>query len=174
MNRVIPFLLCALLPALARADATVDDEVRVTAKRQLEAMRKEIVAAEDRFFAKYNELNTKREYRISCSSERPTGTLFNRRKCNPEFVTSATGGEARAWLGQYSMPPAFSVIDGKSAEYKKNAVDLVKKNPELLQLLLERHAAQMRYDEAVKRAFGPEKQPASRPSSLNKQAPSAD
>jgi hypothetical protein len=164
MNRGIFVVLCALSLALCRPAFTeealateapphVDDEVRVTAQRQLDEIRKEIVAAEDRFLAKYNTLNTERAYQITCRMVTPTGTRFYHRECRPEFIGDATEAEARGWLGGYSAPPAVMVISDKSVGFTKNMVDLVRKNPDLGKLALERAAAEKRYNDALKRAF---------------------
>jgi hypothetical protein len=167
MSRGIFIVLCALSVALCRPAFTeeargtepaphVDAEVSVTAQRQIDEMRKEIVAAEDRFLAKYNELNTQREYRITCLMVTPTGTRFYHRECRPQFISDATEAEARGWLGGYSAPPAAMAISDKSPGFTKNMVDLVRKNPDLVKLANERAAAEKRYNDAVRRAFSDE------------------
>jgi hypothetical protein len=167
MSRGIFVVLCALSFALCRPAFTeeargtepaphVDAEVSVTAQRQIDEMRKEVVAAEDRFLARYNELNQRREYKIICQRVTPTGTRFYHRECKPQFISDATEAEARGWLGGYSTPPSAMVISDKSPGFTKNMVDLVRKSPDLVKLANERAAAEKRYNDALKRAFSGE------------------
>ncbi len=116
MKCPLPLLFVALAalsqPAFTQESGTakvappVDAEVTVSAIRQLAQLRKEMLVAEDRFIAKYNELNKEREYAISCTDEAHTGSRFLRRVCRPKFVANATGYEAREWFRNSYSPPA--------------------------------------------------------------------
>lgn len=169
MNRGIFVVLCALLlapclPAFTEEAAKssepaprVDAEVPIVGQRQLDQMRNEVIAAEDRFLAKYNALNKQRKYRISCFMVTSTGTRVSHRECRPEFVGDATQDQSSGWLDTYSTPPSKMVILEKSDGFAKNMAELVKNHPELAKLATERIAAETRYNDALKRRFSGEK-----------------
>ena len=161
MNRGILVVLCALLPALSqpafteesgtsKAAPPVDAELTVSAVRKLTEMRKEIALAEDRFVAKYNELNKERQYAIKCNDETYTGSRLNRRMCRPEFVADATGDETRGWLRGEVYSPASPVIATKNAGFRKNMLDIASKNPELVKLAQQHDDLEKRYNELLR------------------------
>ena len=165
MNRSTFFVLCASLaalsqPAFAEEAGTsnvgppVDDEVTITATRKLTEMRKQIDEAEDRFLAKYNELNKERQYAIKCTEQAPTGSRFRRRVCVPEFVVDATLAEGQGWIGGYMVPDSAMVMQSKLGGFRKNMIDLAKKSPELSKLAAERAELEKRYGELLKRTLG--------------------
>ena len=149
---------CALLFALVEpsvaADAAVDGEVTVRAKRELEKLRLEIDAAQDRFIARYNELNKDPQYAMKCNDEAPTGSRFTRHNCRPEFVNAATNAELRAALDGHSAPPAALVTASKKAAFQKNMLDIASSSPELQNLAREQSDLQARYDKLLRRTVG--------------------
>ena len=54
--------------------------------------------AESRFYQRYNELSTKRDYAINCRSEAPTGSRFKWDYCQPVFQDKAQEAEGRAFF----------------------------------------------------------------------------
>ena len=134
-----------------KAAPPVDAEVTVSAIRKLAELRKEIVLAEDRFLAKYNELNKDREYAITCTSEPFTGSRFYRRVCRPEFVGMATSVEAQTWLQGHYAPPSVMVMESKKDGFRKNMTNLYDKSAELRQLAQTRGELEKRYDDLLKR-----------------------
>jgi hypothetical protein len=165
MSRSILVVLCALLmplfqPAFAEqsgpgeAVPPVEGEVTVGAITRLAQLRKEIVVAEDRFLAKYNELNQVRQYAIKCSQEAVTGTSLYRRACRPEYVNTATADEAKGSLLGYYAPPAALVLASKKGGFRKNMLDLAMKSAELRQLEREHQNLQDRYDQLLRRTVG--------------------
>jgi hypothetical protein len=165
MSRSVLVVLCVLLvplfqPALAQqsgpgeAVSPVEGEVTVGAIRRLAELRKEIVVAEDRFLAKYNELNQVRQYTIKCSPEAATGTRFYRRACRPEYVNTATADEAKGFIFGYFVPPADLVLASKKDGFRKNMLDLARKSPELRQFAQEHQNLLDRYDQLLRRTVG--------------------
>ena len=149
---------CALLFALVQpaftADAAVTAEVTVRAKRELEKMRLQIDAAQDRFIAKYNELNKDPQYAMKCNDEAPTGSRFTHHHCVPEFVNTATNAEMRAALDGHFAPPPALVMASKRDGFHKNLLDLASSSPELQKLARERSDLQARYDKLLRRTIG--------------------
>jgi hypothetical protein len=126
------------------------DEVIVQGRyERLSAMRKEYERLEDKFYDEYNKLNTDRRWDVNCRREAPTGSRFTRRVCTPVFVddiehdfyANSRGGSVWIW------------IQPKREEFKKNMVDAVNSNPKLLELLMKRNAAQLRYEELRRKKF---------------------
>jgi len=165
MNRQLLVSACALLCALAspafaadstgsRVQAPVDGEVTVRATRKLAEIRKEIRAAQDRFIARYNELNTVREYAIACSEEAPTGSGFSRYACRPQYVNTATADEASEWvLGHFSIPSG-TVTASKREGFRQNMLAVSSKSPELQKLAQDQVNLQARYDKLLRNTVG--------------------
>jgi hypothetical protein len=155
MNRGAPIVLSLLLAALSQpaftAEPAVDAEVNVSAVRKLAQMRKEIQTAEDRFLAKYNELNQERQYAIKCNQEAFTGSKFYRRVCRPEFVSAATRDEAVTWVRGNSFIPSALVMESKQAGFRQNMIALAEKSPELRRIAKERGDLEKRYEELLRR-----------------------
>ncbi len=142
-------------------DDVILDEISVQGYR-LSRLRQEIVEAEDRFFALYNDLNTRDEFDIVCQTVQHTGTIMKSRSCFPRIVEIATGAEAEAFADAIDRnssgdkaarpraTPASVVLAAKSPEYKDNILRLLRKHPELRALVSERDALQRRYDKVRK------------------------
>lgn len=126
--------------------ATAVDEVTVRGRHdRLSAARKEFVQLEDRFYDEYNEINTNRLWDVKCRMETPTGTRIERRVCIPVFVDQITHDfYFRGVLGDASGSP-WSRIQSMREAFKQNMIDLVNRNPKLLELLMKRNAAAERY-----------------------------
>ena len=158
MTRRFVAPLCALLFALAQpavaADSTVSAEVTVRAKRELEKLRLEIDAAQDRFIARYNELNTRPQYAMKCNDEAPTGSRFTRHKCRPAFVESAANAEVRAVLDGHFAPPPAVVAASQRDGFQKNMLHIASSSPELQNLAREQSDLQARYDKLLRRTVG--------------------
>ncbi len=147
-------------------DGVALDEVVVRGQR-LALLREEIVEAEDRFYARYNELNSNDEFDIVCQRRQRTGTIMVTRVCFPRIVEIATGTEAAAIAEAYDRnkyngegedkaarpqgTPASVVLAAKSPEYKAGMLRLLRKHPELRALVAEQEELQRRYDRARKK-----------------------
>jgi hypothetical protein len=168
MRRLV-MLLAALLaaPVLAQkttalAPENLDDiqaleEIVVSGDRTLSAARQAIVEAENRFYDRWNALNTERQYDITCRPYTPTGTRLSTRVCQPRFVEESTQAEAARLLqitnGSYmsgSDAPRQALL---VAELKRRTLEMVNKDPDLKRALLERARLEQHYEALRKEKF---------------------
>lgn len=134
------------------SETTELPEVQVMGKR-LYQMRQDIIKAEDKFFALFNQLNTDDDYDVHCAMEAPTGTRLKQRVCRVQFYEKAQAEEAQAILrGEYA-PPADLVAVERGAEYERKALAVINAHPELLKLVREREALEKKYNAARKERF---------------------
>lgn len=156
------------LPALAAAPAGQDadlDEVTVSGERvRIDAMRRQLVQLEDRFYERYNELNTVDDFDIHCIEEARTGTRFIKRSCRAVYQEQALAEEGQAAfrilqrsrengpvVSDSSPPvPASVTILRRLREYQKNVEAVARRDPELRRLLEERGKLVERYEAALK------------------------
>jgi hypothetical protein len=155
------------LPALAAAPASQNtdlDEVTVNGERvKMETLRKQIVQLEDKFYDRYNELNTVDDFDVHCIEEAKTGTRFIKRSCRAVYQEQALVDEGQAAfkimqrlrekppIADSGPPvPASLVIERRLPDYRKNLEDVTRRNPELARLLEERGRLIEKYDAALK------------------------
>lgn len=141
------------------AEPLPEVEIRGTRAR-LRELRDEIVRLEDKFYQRFNELNTDDQYDVHCNMEKPTGTLLKYRVCRPVFVETATSEEAKAFLGGYTVTPANMVIMAKYPDFEKAALAVINKDRDLRRLIRERDAVEARYENLRRIEFGGEPKPA--------------
>jgi hypothetical protein len=170
--------LCALSAPASTADAPDPkaplDEVVVRGKRvQLAEMRRELLQLEDRFYSRYNELNTNNDFDIHCVDEARTGTRFVRRSCRAVYQEEAFHEEAKAALAtrqniqeqlRVNKPnptvtgpipvPATVLVEARLPEFRKNMKAVTSRDPELGRLLKERSDLSERYEAVQKGLFG--------------------
>ena len=93
-------LFCLLLAPLAYGeDSKPTDEVVVQATRaSLVKLGKEVELAQKRFYQRYNQVNTRREYAIKCSEWAPVGTHFTQTRCEPAYQETAEHEESRDFV----------------------------------------------------------------------------
>jgi hypothetical protein len=116
-------ILCLTLTAplaqgvAAAAEAPPPDQVIVQGKRgDLVKAAKEVQLLEQRFFQRYNEINTKKDYAVRCYNEAPTGTRFKQKYCKPVYEPNAEAAEAREFMTALGRgTPAGSTSGGGSA-----------------------------------------------------------
>lgn len=165
---LLPAALMTALLCHAAAPATQKDEldeVTVSGERvKIEAMRREIVQLEDRFYDRYNELNTVDDFDIHCIEEARTGTRFIKRSCRAVYQEQALADEGQAAfkiLQRFRGPgpavadsgppvPATVTIERRLPEYKKNLEEVARRDPELTRLLEERARVIERYNAALR------------------------
>ncbi len=165
-------LLCATLSQVAASAATPDrkdalDEIVVESTRaRLNKMLQEMVQLEDRFFDRYNELNTNDDFDMHCFSEARVGTRLNRRYCRAEYMSKALETEGRDYLRalpSYTDPtaaawapplPAIMMIEARRKEYQQNMREVTRRNPELVRLLRERYELGKRYEATRRKVWG--------------------
>jgi hypothetical protein len=97
-------MLCLISTPLAWGvvvanDVPPPDQVIVQGKRgDLVKAAKDVQLLEQRFFQRYNELNTKKNYAVRCYNEAATGTRFKQKYCKPVYETNAEAAEAREFI----------------------------------------------------------------------------
>jgi hypothetical protein len=97
-------MLCLVAAPLAygiveAAEGPGTDQVIVEGKRgDLVKAAKDVQLAEQRFYARYNELNTRPKYAVKCYDEAATGTRFKQKYCKPVYQTNAEAAEAREFM----------------------------------------------------------------------------
>ncbi len=147
---------------VATAPAYIDgltelDEIVVSGELEsLSGARKAIIEAEDRFYARYNELNKNDAFDINCRIEIPTGQRLGFRVCQPRYVDDGLHQEAqRLYLptdeGTVQLQTADVIYSARVDEMKKHTLALVKQDPELLRALLERARLEQFYTELRKK-----------------------
>lgn len=150
------------------------DEIVVRGTR-LSELRSGIVAAENRFYSRYNELNTIRDFEISCIMDAPTGQKKKVRRCRTGLEVRARTEEAEDILG--SLQRSSSILPDpvgggnprdavaasttnidvlgpyqkRAEQFRQHFLDLVNSNPDLRALLDEREARQAVYDKELAR-----------------------
>lgn len=147
------------------------DEVVVRGTR-LSELRSAIVKAEDRFYARYNEINQIRDFDIDCIMDAPTGMKKKFRRCRTHLEVRARTEEAGDILER--LQRHTSVVDGgdpvsartvsidimsayagREEQFRQHFLKLVNTHPELRALLNEREEAEARYErERARRSRG--------------------
>jgi hypothetical protein len=128
------------------------DEVLVVGEK-LDQMQRRIVDIEDHFNAVYNTLNTRHEFDVHCVSEAPTMSNIRRRLCKPVYVANAEREQSIAFLQGQSAPQADLVTEMHRDEYRRNMLEVVKRSPQLQQLLRERAELAAHYRKATQDRF---------------------
>jgi len=147
---------------VATTPTDVLDEVLVQGTR-LRELKKAIVVAEDRFYARYNELNKRDLFDIECRVEAPLGTKIPQRWCLTNVQLRARRDYAREYLqnlqsgsqfGYEGKPPDTNpdlVWASRYEEYTEIMLRLLKQHPDLRHLADEAEAAKKRFDAEYKR-----------------------
>lgn len=183
------FAPLAQVASAAAAPATEEslDEVVVNGAK-LNELLQEMVKVENKFFKRYNELNTNDDFDTHCAMETRAGTAIRRRYChvgyqekalqvegqdyalflinNFSFDQGSTGGttyklnnEPPTLVG--APPVAASVtIEARRKDYQQNVREVVAQHPELLELLRERDALGKRYEAGRRKLWGVKRTPA--------------
>jgi len=174
LHSVLIAVAC-LMAQLCGAESEDIDEVLVNGMR-LSELRAAIVAAEDRFYARYNELNKVDDFDIDCATDAHTGTRIGRRRCFTKLQRDAmaqNGIEVLEMFQQQRMPvDPMSGPPGSAGmtavgrppntdpqvvwlahydEYRNNMLKLLRGNADLRRMAREAARAQQRYDEQYKR-----------------------
>jgi hypothetical protein len=159
--RILPLLLMACVlsvPALAGEKAAVVpgdparirtlDEIIVSGELgSLGAAWKAVIEAEDRFYARYNELNKDDSMDIQCRFEQDTGTRIPRRSCQPRLADELGHNEAEWALNKRSGESRRNKEEAMKADLKARTLKLLAEDPELLRALLERTRLEQHYEQ---------------------------
>jgi hypothetical protein len=138
-------------------------------------LRSEMAKAERQYIDLYNKLNSNPEFAIVCRMDKPTGTSFAVRVCQPRYLMAASARAASERM-QSAVSAGNSTgaansngpnvgagfaggADGSTAEdkdeaFKQNMLDLLQKSPELQAMGKKRDELQARFDEAMKAKGG--------------------
>ena len=150
-----------LQAAAAQLPTPVEQLEEVTVEGQrLYQMRQRIVAAEDRFYSLYNELNKNDEFDVHCANEAQLGTRLAKRSCRAVFLERAQADYGLSiWLtlrgdagGGTAKSPTLVAME-REQEYQAAMRKVVTDNPSLAQLLRERGRLQQQYDAARRKRF---------------------
>ncbi len=79
----------------AGSNPPIDQVVVEGTRADLVKAAKDILAAEQRFYERYNKLNNSRKYAVRCTEEADTGSRFKKKRCTPQYENDATASEGR-------------------------------------------------------------------------------
>jgi hypothetical protein len=165
------FAMAAVLVAgqsfAAAANDTLSElnPVTVYGSRDIARLRQAVVEAEDRFYARYNELNDNDDYDVNCRMEARTGTRLERRICRAVYQEEAIRESSKEGLeirqifqssGSRNGPnmprsppvPAGLRILAMQPDFQRNMTSVVSRSRVLTRLLKERAEAQAALDAA--------------------------
>lgn len=136
------------------------DEVAVIGK-SLRKLQREVIEAEDRFYARFNTLNTSDEFDIHCQMDKATGTRVPKRQCRIRFLADAAAMDGQEFLRGLTSAAAARGVNAPLAalqplwlqrrdEYRQTARALLEQNPELMALATEWTRLQAQYDRVRK------------------------
>lgn len=139
------------------------EDVVIRAKRmKLYQLRMEMVEVENRFYAKYNELNTDDQFDVSCTAVALTGEIRKTRQCRPVFLERFEGqyaaevsamfdGTRSASEGpsHFATQPAAQLF-AKYQDMKSHVIGLINQSPELKRMVRHREALEKSYQEEQK------------------------
>ena len=138
-------------PAQDAPDAPLA-EVEITAERaRLSEMHAQILRLESQFYARYNQVNPQHQYDvILCRSVKYTGSHVDRKSCGPAagFVIVPQHLEPLPGLGDQSFIVRTPTDPEQLRAYQQNMVEVVRKHPELLDLIKARSELVERYQAA--------------------------
>ena len=138
---------------------TQTEEVIVSGRLdKLSAVRNALMAAEDHFLSRYNELNDDWRYDVTCITEAPTGTRIPVRHCEPGYVANAKREAAVYGLLRYGNQNDWPVRDAvvfntQLAELQAKMRAIVEGDVELQRALVERSLLAERFQKILKKKF---------------------
>lgn len=141
-------------PARAR---TLDEIIVSGELGSLGAAWKAVIEADDRFYARYNELNKDDSMDIECRFEKATGTRIPKRSCQPKLADDLGHAEAEWALNKRSGEARLLKEKAMQADLKERTLKLLAEDPELVQALLERTRLEQHYQKLRAEKFGDSK-----------------
>ena len=124
--------------ALEQAEKEMIDEVTVLGPRSLALMRKEIIAAEDKVFAIFNELNTDDGYDVICKKETSIGSQILQRVCKARLFRERQSEAAEDFYEDSASAPVRINAKRHSEILREKMRTLAMENPELVEALRKR------------------------------------
>lgn len=190
---LLPLFLPAPLALYAAAQDTAGQEVRaldevtIEGHRGLRTLRAQMIRLEDRFYARYNDLNTEDRFDIHCDETASTGSLVKHRRCAVVFesraredegqrhhrallhampngpggaTTYATGSEDSGGKEWIAPVPAIVAITMQRDQFKATMTRVTQGDAELVELLRQRQELADRYEKMRRRVSGGDQAPA--------------
>ncbi|HXC58824.1 MAG TPA: hypothetical protein VN645_05885 [Steroidobacteraceae bacterium] len=144
-----------LASTVANTTAEMDEIVVSGRLDKLSEVKKAIVAAEDRAYARYNELNKSRMYDITCILDAPIGTRLKSRNCEAGYVTDGKAEAIHDLLEGHAgnLRPTADIINTHLGEMQRRMREIAQSDPEMLRALVERSLLVERYDMLKKKKF---------------------
>jgi hypothetical protein len=172
---VMPLAQGATVPVPTDQKVTLDTVVVEGRLHQLEALRNQMVLVEDKFYERYNALNPIRDFDTHCYIEARTGTRTKSRYCRAVYQERAferegqdhaeamktmmnqgdeshDSGGPKPWV---PPTPSTVMIEARRKDYKDNIREVVKRNPELIELLRQRYELGQHYEATRRSLFEP-------------------
>lgn len=163
MNRVHALMMLPALALLAAGGVAA-------AADSPNKLRSEMATAERQYVDLYNKLNTERQFDIVCRMDKPTGTTFAVRVCQPRYLLRAkeksatermqaavsaaeSTGAANSGgpnVGAGSSVAGVSAAPDMDEAFRQNLLAVQQRSAELRALGAKRDELQSRYDEAMK------------------------
>ena len=154
--------LCVAGSVLATEDAgespqevtpsTKLDEILISGKqRSLRAIQQALIDNEDRFNARYNELNQDDHFDVVCREEIPTGSRVPRRICQAKIVDEITTQESQDFFRNLGIGPGLWVTrpdlvrTQAMGELQQRTLELVQRDAQLQQMLEEHGRLEQMY-----------------------------
>jgi hypothetical protein len=165
------FLCGLLLPGVSAAGEASEQGVTPPGERAEELdrvdivgktwrrLKREMTAAEDRFYRRFNELNTRDAFDIRCEMEKETGTRVPKRQCRIQFLVDAQAIDAqefyRGLFNGWGVDSTFAAVNLQwlryREEYLQTARALLEKHAELLALATDWQRLQQQYERTRQR-----------------------
>lgn len=138
--------------AMSGAEGQELAEVVVRGTR-LWQLRAAIIEAEDRFYARYNQLNANDDFDVHCRQEAPLGTRLKQRVCRIAFQEEAQADHAQVlFTGGFAPDPRLVMLE-RSEEYRANALAVINGDRHLRALVRERERLEKKYEEERRKRF---------------------
>lgn len=143
----------AVVPDDMNSIKTLDEIVITGRLGSLSSARQALIEAENRFYARYNELNKDNALDSVCRVAAPTGSRLTRRSCQPRIVDDLSRNEALKYAGVTEGNVMLVRPPDMKPEFMARTLQMLKEDPPLLRALLERARLQQYYEELRARKF---------------------
>ena len=119
----------------AQTSTDLLEEITVIGKKSLRSYKKTLIAAELKYYERFNAFNEDKKFDITCRKTAPIGSLILQRQCLPNFVIAAIAEENRRRLRNIGGPSVEVDLKKNQAILFEKMESLTKDNPELLAAL---------------------------------------
>jgi hypothetical protein len=116
-------------------------------------LRREIRETEDRFYARYNELNTNDDFDVYCAKQAALGSRLRSTRCRIAFYQDAEIAAVQAYLtGGFAPDPEIVFLE-RWDEYRRQALAVINSDVNLRRLVHRREELGKSYQKARKDYF---------------------